>query len=368
MAGHAEYLLRVFRRLPSAPLFEPSPLENTIDVEKLRKSPPLRDELTTWIRTPEALQAIDRGTAVVPERFLATRAVSVAPHGLARRGNRPYLSVLAPEAFKGIDLSHTTTIGTPSALLRRLDALSCPGCHQSRSIAGFHLLGVEDPKDRVDAIDVPMSPHFHADLARRSAYTEALAAGRDPDDRRPPAERGAGDDGAGAHCGLGDPGFSQWTCAAGLHCAKVADDEVGECVRDGGPSFGDACETGPVTPATSPRRDTVRLSAPESCGEGRVCEANSVGFPGGMCSGGCASLPEDAACGGIALLDEFNACLGRGTPFEQCIASTTRPGALRACGFHSPCRDDYVCARGSKGGVCMPPYFLFQLRVDGHQM
>ena len=40
------------------------------------------------------------------------------------------------------------------------------------------------------------------------------------------------------------------------------------------------------------------------------------------------------------------------------------------------CRDDYVCAQvaqpsgplfaSDSGGACMPPYFLFQMRVDGH--
>lgn len=30
-------------------------------------------------------------------------------------------------------------------------------------------------------------------------------------------------------------------------------------------------------------------------------------------------------------------------------------------------RDDYICARTPDGnGACIPPYFLFQLRVDGH--
>jgi hypothetical protein len=87
-----------------------------------------------------------------------------------------------------------------------------------------------------------------------------------------------------------------------------------------------------------------------------------------MCSGGCTSLPADATCGGIALLDEFNACLGAGTAFDRCLATATRPGALRSCSFHSPCRDDYVCARVATGGACLPPYFLFQLRVDGHRI
>jgi hypothetical protein len=92
-----------------------------------------------------------------------------------------------------------------------------------------------------------------------------------------------------------------------------------------------------------------------------------------MCAGSCDALPEGATCGGIPLLAEFNGCLGRGVSFERCIAENTRPGALRACGFHAPCRDDYVCARGGSDaapgvGVCMPPYFLFQLRVDGHPL
>jgi hypothetical protein len=87
-----------------------------------------------------------------------------------------------------------------------------------------------------------------------------------------------------------------------------------------------------------------------------------------MCSGSCDSLAPGAVCGGIAILDEFNACLGAGTPFDRCVAEHTRPGALRACGFHAPCRDDYVCARTPNGGACIPPYFTFQLRVDGHAL
>jgi hypothetical protein len=40
---------------------------------------------------------------------------------------------------------------------------------------------------------------------------------------------------------------------------------------------------------------------------------------------------------------------------------------MRGCGEAAPCRDDYICARTpAGGGACVPPYFLFQLRVDGH--
>jgi hypothetical protein len=211
-----------------------------------------------------------------------------------------------------------------------------------------------------------MSPHLHADLERRKNYLAALAAGIAVDDRRPPAERGAHDDGAGARCGLGDPGVASWRCAEGLTCVRTSEPDVGVCMPASGRDVGDACEVGSIAASADPHKDRMTLAAPVPCAGGRVCEANGVGFPDGMCSGGCDALPSGAACGGIALLSEFNACLAAGVSFDRCIADNTRPGALRACSFHVPCRDDYVCARSATGGVCMPPYFLFQLRVDGH--
>ena len=38
------------------------------------------------------------------------------------------------------------------------------------------------------------------------------------------------------------------------------------------------------------------------------------------------------------------------------------------CNTQRSCRDDYVCARigDDTDGACLPAYFLFQLRVDGH--
>jgi hypothetical protein len=366
MAGHAEYVQRVFHRVEGAPYFVPSALENTVDVPRLAKDAALARELNGFLAQPGTLRAIDAGTVLVPERFLATRSVSVTPHGLARRANRPYQSALDAASLARLPLSQYETIGSSAAVLRRLDELSCPGCHQARSIAGFHLLGVEPASDRVDALEVPMSPHLHADIERRREYVLAVANGAEPDERRPPAERGVHDDGEGARCGLGDPGFSHWTCAAELVCTRESDADVGVCTKAAGPSVGDACESGVISPNTDGRADGMRLGLQATCEGGRVCEANAVGFPDGMCAGGCDSLPPGASCGGIPLLAEFNACLAAGTTFERCIADNTRPGALRACSFHVPCRDDYVCARAPQGGVCMPPYFLFQLRVDGH--
>ena len=86
-----------------------------------------------------------------------------------------------------------------------------------------------------------------------------------------------------------------------------------------------------------------------------------------MCSVTCEALTPGAACGGIPQLRGFNDCLAKRRPFAECIRGNIRARGLRSCDDKTPCRDDYICARGPNAqGVCMPPYFLFQMRVDGH--
>jgi hypothetical protein len=82
-----------------------------------------------------------------------------------------------------------------------------------------------------------------------------------------------------------------------------------------------------------------------------------------MCTPSCGALSSDGGCGAIAILDAFNACLAQSRSFETCITEHSSPAGLRRCSRDEPCRDDYICA-GS--GVCIPPYFVFQMRVDGH--
>ena len=114
-------------------------------------------------------------------------------------------------------------------------------------------------------------------------------------------------------------------------------------------------------------RDRVPHTRSRACPAAGVCQSNYAGFPAGMCSVSCDGMPEAATCGGIPQLRGFNDCLAGGRPFAQCIRANVRPSGLRACDEKSPCRDDYICAAGSsERGVCLPPYFLFQLRVDGH--
>ncbi len=363
MAGHAEYLLRVFTRDGNDGPFVASTLENTPDVDQLSRDRSSLTELSEWLRSPARAVAIAQGTVRVPEKFLAKVSTSVAPHGLARRTNRPFSALLG-------EMWQTNPSATRT--LRRLDGLSCPGCHQSRSVAGFHVLGEDGPDQDWDRLTSPHSPHVADDMRRRREYVVALSKGTVPDEYRPPAEHPAGAEGWGSRCGLDTSeagAFVDWKCGAGFECRAVDDPLVGEClpVR---PQVGDACEPGAVGWAGA-RRDNSRLGAVRDCGTNRVCERNSVGFPGGMCSGGCGGDGSDqaAVCGAIAVLDPFNACIARGEKFSDCLANTTRPGTLRSCTRDSHCRDDYVCSvtPGGEGG-CIPPYFLFQLRVDGHQV
>ena len=175
----------------------------------------------------------------------------------------------------------------------------------------------------------------------------------------------------GAHCGFGDPSFARWTCASGLTCQPVVRDSrisnTGVCLPNA-PMAGSACITATAKHDPDPHRD--RLIAPRvaDCGASTFCEQSSVGFPGGMCAGPtCDYMKDGETCGSIAILQGFNECLGRREPFAKCLAANVRPAALQACDVNTPCRDDYICSRTQAGeGACIPPYFLFQLRLDGH--
>jgi hypothetical protein len=367
MAGYAEYLLRVFHLDPKRRRLFPAPLENTPDVGRLKRDPRAAAALLAWARDPKNLGAIDAGTAIIPEELSATSAVSVSPRGLGRLANRPFAQLLTASALADLPLAGTKTVRSPAAFLRRLDGSSCAGCHQMRSVAGFHLLGEErDAQKEVDALWLPGSPHLDAELARRAAYVSALVAGRPPDERRPLPDRDRFAGAYGAHCGLGDAGFRDWTCSAGLVCT-ASDDEVGSCLPPGPPRAGDPCEKGELVASADPLRDRVLDRGYSECERNGGCFTNRGGFPGGMCAISCGAARAEEACGLIPILKDFNGCVARGQPFDTCILENADPAAMRACDVDHPCRDDFICARSrSKRGVCIPPYFLFQLRVDGH--
>ena len=368
MAGHAEYLLQVFRR--EGDTWKASPLENTPDVERLSRDAAARAALLAWLRAPEQREALDQGTLVVPDQYLTTAATSVTPRGFARLANRPWSRVFTAEDFADYEFDAMTTVRSPAALLRRLDGLSCQGCHESRSIAGFHLLGAErDPDKGVDALAVFSSPHLEGELERRRAWHTAILREQAASEMRPLSEHERNRGAWGTHCGLGDPGFADWTCNDGLVCTKLSDPELGTCLESGPALAGGVCEVGEMKVSADHHRDRIRDVEERACAPGGVCNDNRVGFPEGMCAFSCGSGMGgfDSACGVIPNLRSFNDCLAARRPFAQCIAETANPAGMRSCSVDAPCRDDYICARsGSDAGVCLPPYFLFQLRVDGH--
>jgi hypothetical protein len=384
---HAEYVLRSFDVVGDA--LVPRRLLDTPRADLAIED---RDALRNWIVA--SFDAIDAGTAVVPNRFLALRAVSVTPRGLARAANRPYKSLFATDAdaraaFARLPYERASLVKSPAALLRRLDSLTCAGCHQSRSIAGFHVLGEErDPDARFNALAVGRSSHFDEELPWRQAVLEHVASGRSIQSfgaARPFAEH-ASAVAYGAHCAVRaaerlDPGFAGWECASDLRCRNAHDDEIGFCVPDDRNHPGDACQdvTLAVRDSPQPDGDRVLAHAPEVCSpsEGAdpaltTCSPNAFGFPGGECSDACDTLGETRGttiCADLPLSGFESDCFVTARPIEECLREHVVRRRVRACDAGHPCRDDHACARVAGAapdrGACVPPYFVLQARVDG---
>lgn len=383
LGGHAEYVLRSF--VAQGDHLVLATLENT-PTQKLAGSG--RAALKRWIA--DNFSAIDSGTALLPEPLRAERSVSVQPHGAARLASRAFTQIAT--GFSEATLpegayEHAQLIRSRAGLMRRLDQLTCKGCHATRSLAGFHLLGEDSASTTAfNAIAVGLSPHLLAELPWRRAFLEALARGERYLVPRPFAERAprAGRQGRlGEACGLGDATFAGWTCGAGLTCKDRLGDDVGSCAAIGGNALGDAVELGTMTQDRSALRDTLRSVNVEPClplGELEPRAALSKnGFPAGMCHAPCSAFGDrtgDAICGPLPFgkgteFDGITACLtAHAQPFDTCLADDAHPTWLKRCDRATPCRDDYLCVRipntSSRDGACVPPYFLFQVRVDGH--
>lgn len=284
--SHHRYSLRVF--VPEGERLAPAPLDNTPDVAAVLASKEKKKALLAWI--VEQRRAIDEGRAALPVlpvvgEVRATKVSSVTAMGLTRAANRPYSRIFADDlpAFRGaLGLGSD---GEARAFLRKLDMLTCNGCHVARSVLGFHLLGDErddaayrdpaahaadpgfavdlDTKDKhphdasgdlrkdaplearvvVNRLAVPVSPHLRDESIRRAddlrRYLEAGA----PADllqpgsfvSMPPADRGALKGVYGAPCALDEPSVvgpdrADLACRSGLRCAPIDGSGYGQCV------------------------------------------------------------------------------------------------------------------------------------------
>jgi hypothetical protein len=256
-----DYLMKVFHYDPQARIYTEATLENQLDRDRILKEPALGLEFKTWLLDPKHLSEFDRGTVLVPEKFLATRAVAPTPIGFARSSLQPAFGLVGGDEagaplFKESDIVTALqqaaergvafeNIHSPAGFERRLNDMSCAGCHQTRGIGGFHFPGVDWMAAKPsNSTVVPASPHFFGDQIRRRDIVTALRDGTAVDFSRGfsdrPQLRGSTeldgteyDDGWGSHCyqqraadaAENDASFKGWSCAAGLACEVTGEAE-----------------------------------------------------------------------------------------------------------------------------------------------
>ncbi|WP_375305606.1 hypothetical protein WI560_26825 [Bradyrhizobium sp. A11] len=263
----SDYLLKVFKYDAATKTFAEAVLENQIDRARILADEALRRDFKHWLLAPGNLREFDRGTVLIPERFLAKAAVVPTPAGLDASALQPEFGMVqGEEKGEGGDPVFTDddvvgalkqaaargdmqNIRSVAGFQRRLNDVTCSGCHQTRGIGGFHFPGVDWLADKPsNAAIVPASPHFVGDQLRRRDILTAFAAGKRPDFSRGfasrPQTRGSRElagseyqDGWGAHCSLADAGsgtpdksFTSWNCANGLSCqAAAASRRIGMC-------------------------------------------------------------------------------------------------------------------------------------------
>ncbi|WP_409998859.1 hypothetical protein [Bradyrhizobium sp. SZCCHNR1083] len=260
-----DYMMKVFDYQAASGTFEEAVLEDQVDRDRLLADAALAREFKAWLLDPVHLGELDRGTAVIPEQFLAKVAVAPTPVGFVNSDLLPaYGLVQGSAAGQGAVFTEADVVGalekaaaqgivlqnirSVAGFERRLNDSSCGGCHQTRGIGGFHFPGVDWMAEKPsNTVVVPGSPHFFGDQVRRRDILNAFAEGRTPDFSRGfasrPQLRGSDElvgtvynDGWGGHCYAShaaaadnDKSFSTWTCAANLSCQTGPATRFGMC-------------------------------------------------------------------------------------------------------------------------------------------
>jgi hypothetical protein len=261
-----DYLMKVFDYNAATKTFDEATLENQIDRERLLADHDLQRDFKAWLLDPTHFAELDRGTIVVPEKFLAKAAIAPTPIGFSASDLQPAFGLVAGEdgtdnpvfsdadvvgALKTAESRGITmqNIRSAAGFERRLNDITCAGCHQTRGIGGFHFPGVDWMAAKPsNTIVVPASPHFFGDQVRRRDVIAAFAADKPVDFSRGfasrPQSRGSAelagtqyDNGWGAHCYVqhdnaaeNDASFTGWSCAEGLACQAMSPaSRIGMC-------------------------------------------------------------------------------------------------------------------------------------------
>lgn len=255
-AFRTDYLMKVFRYDRTTRRFDEAPLENQIDRDRILANAKLKAEFAEWLLQPEHLSAFDRGMVLVPEKFLARSVIASTPVGFVKSNMQPefglvqspgidtqaafstrdVVAALKKAADNRIALENVRSV---AGFERRLNDMTCAGCHQTRGIGGFHFPGADWVSPASTTVtNVPASPHFIGDQPRRRDILKAFRDARTPDFSRGFSSRPQlrGDttllgteynDGWGAHCydvrvpSTTDRSFQSWTCAKGLSCQVI---------------------------------------------------------------------------------------------------------------------------------------------------
>ena len=93
----SDYLLKVFKYDAASKTFAESTLENQIDRDRILADNDLRRDFKDWLLAPDHLRDFDRGTVLIPEKFLAKAAVVPTPAGLDASPLQPEFGMMQGE-------------------------------------------------------------------------------------------------------------------------------------------------------------------------------------------------------------------------------------------------------------------------------
>jgi hypothetical protein len=357
-SDQSHYLMRAFVPDSSKSALLSIPLENSPDVNRLQSNPSELRELKNWLLLPTSKELVKSGSIQIPKRFLKIKEVSVSPLGMARLANRPFSALFsADESFS-------------VAYLRRLDSLSCGGCHQSKSLAGFHALGIDSSmKNEELTIRWPFSAYFEGIQAWRLQDLAAAVRGMRSQDFPSPERSGLGS--SGDTCSL-DEGFVDWGCQSGFKCdfshSGEADTRFGQCITVDSEIVGSPCDTAHIDTKIFSIRDEYVNSSLKQCGENSICAPSLAGFPNGFCTTSCKANGINL-CTPVPSLGPFSKCLETTHEFRSCARQFNYVVDMPRCRTNLQCRRDYACIASKSGeGFCAPPYFVPELTLGHHQL
>jgi hypothetical protein len=341
LSEQSRYLLRVFKLMGSPRRLVPALLENTPDTKKIKSDSVLLAQFEDWAYSEKVTAEADNGFLNLPDKFSAEKAISISPYASSQIGNAPFSDLLADKNR----LSRK--------VIERLDSLSCQGCHQIRSIAGFHFPGVENTQGQIGE-KFAVSAHFESIQSWRQIERQSDVFIKLPDLYR--LTQGS----MGDSCQ--ESGDKPQLCGTGFVCdtkhAGYSFSRRGQCI----PSerrIGSVCDPAEVSAKEGDIGAYYKEIPLESCRENGFCAFGKAGFPGGYCSEYCTHSSDKTDCFSVPLLGPFTECVERSGDHDHCARLHSVSARMQICTKQSDCRTDYSCVlAGRDSAICAPNYLI----------